>query len=188
MVARIEHHIAVEVNNLLHIPQGHVEQDRYVAGNALEIPNVGYGGSQLDETHAVTAHPALRHLHTTALADDAAVTHPFVLAAVALPVLGRAKDLLAEEPVHLGLQRAVVDGFGLGYLTHHLTVGQRALPPLHDPLRRRQGDLDVVEVVFGAEVAVGHRLAARGDRERNGRHGFARWRSDPRSISDQSSS
>jgi hypothetical protein len=31
------------------------------------------------------------------------------------------------------------------------------LPPLHDPLGRSERDLDVVEVVFGAKVAVGHR-------------------------------
>ena len=134
MVALVEHHIAVEINNLLNIPQGHVQQDGHVAGDALQVPNVGHRSGELDEAHPVTAHPAFRDLHTAALADDAAVAHPLVLTAVAFPVFGGAKDLLAEEPVHFGLQGAVVDGFGLGDLAHHLTVRQRALPPLHDPL------------------------------------------------------
>ena len=187
VVARIEHHIAVEVNDLLHIPQGHVEQDRHIAGDALQIPNVRHGGRQLDEAHAVPAHTALGHLHTAALADDAAVTHPLVLTAVALPVLGRAKDLFAEQAVHFRLERAVVDGFGLGHLAHHLTIGQRALPPLHHPLRRSEGDLDVVEVVLGAEIAVGHGREARGGRRKQkGSDGHpCGWSG---SISNQSSS
>jgi hypothetical protein len=34
------------------------------------------------------------------------------------------------------------------------------LPPLHDPLGRGKRDLDVIEVVLGAEVAVGHSRGA----------------------------
>ena len=134
VVAGIEHHVAVEVHDLLHIPQGHVEQDRHIAGDALEVPHVAHRRGELDEAHAVPAHPALGDLHAAALTHDAAVAHPLVLAAVALPVLGGAEDLLAEQAVHLRLERAVVDRFGLGHLTHHLAVGQRALAPLHDPL------------------------------------------------------
>ncbi|CAI8166894.1 MAG: Uncharacterised protein [Synechococcus sp. CC9902] len=156
MVAGIKHHIAVEINDLLNIPQGHIQKDRHIAGDALEIPDMGHRGRQFDEAHAVTPDPAFRHLNAAAFADDAAVTNALVLTAVAFPVLGGTEDLFAEQPVHLGLQGAVVDCFRFGDLTHHLPVGQGALPPLHDPVRRGQSDLDVVEVVFGSEIAVGH--------------------------------
>ena len=47
---------------------------------------------------------------------DAAVADALVLAAVALPVLDRAEDPLAEQAVLLRLERAVVDGLRLGHL------------------------------------------------------------------------
>ena len=63
-----------------------------------------------------------RDFHAAPLADDAFEPDALVLAAVALPVLGRTEDLLAEQAVLLGLERAVVDGLGL----LDLTVGPRA--------------------------------------------------------------
>ena len=162
VIALIEHHIAVEINDLLDIAQGHVQQDRHITGDTFQIPNMGHRGRQLDKAHAVAPHPTFRNLNTATFADDATVPHPLVLPAMALPILGRSEDLLAEEPVHLGLEGAVVDRFWLGHLTNHLPIGQGALAPLHDPLGRGERDLDVVEVVFGAEVAVGHGLGARG--------------------------
>src|SRR4029450_10574023 len=71
-------------------------------------------------------------------ADDALVADPLVLAAVALPVLGRTEDALAEEPVLLRLQRAVIDRLGLGDL---------APAPGTDLLGGGEPDLDCVEVV-----------------------------------------
>src|SRR5690606_8007378 len=73
-----------------------------------------------------------------ALADDALEADALVLAAVALPVLGRTEDLLAEESVLLGLERAVVDGLRL----LHLAVGPRA-----DRVRGGGADPELVEVV-----------------------------------------
>src|SRR5205085_7000925 len=60
------------------------------------------------------------------------------LAAVALPVLRRAEDALAEEPVALGLQRAVVDRFRLGDLAGR---------PVANLLARREPDTDRVEII-----------------------------------------
>ena len=134
VVTWIKYHIAVEINDLLNIPQRHIQKDRHVAGDALQIPDMGYGCRQLDEAHAMATHPAFCDLHTTALADDAAVANALVLTAMALPVLGGAEDLFAKQPVHLGLEGAVVDGLRFGDLTHHLTVGQGALTPLHHPI------------------------------------------------------
>src|SRR6476661_7807132 len=57
---------------------------------------------------------------------------------VALPVPGGAEDLLAEEPVLLRLEGAVVDGLRL----LHLAVG-----PLPDVFSGGQADAEVVEEV-----------------------------------------
>ena len=135
MITGIQHHIAVEVDNLLHIAQRHIQQDCHVAGDALQIPNMRDRGCKLDEAHAVPAHPAFSDLNATALTDNAAVTHPFVFAAMAFPVFGRAENLFTEQPVHLGLESSVIDGLRLGDLTHHLAIGQGALTPLHHPIR-----------------------------------------------------
>ena len=74
---------------------------------------MGDGGGQVDVAHPLAADLRAGHLDAAALADDALVADPLVLAAVALPVLGRTEDALAEEPVLLGLQRPVVDRLGL---------------------------------------------------------------------------
>src|SRR5690606_33017509 len=95
-------------------------------------------GGEVDVAHALTAHLGPRDLHAAALADDALVADPLVLAAVALPVLGGTEDALAEQPVLLGLQRAVVDRLGLRDL---------AGAPAADLLGGREADLDRVEVV-----------------------------------------
>src|SRR4029077_9135002 len=79
-----------------------------------------------------------RSPHAAALAHDALVADTLVLAAVALPVLGRAEDALAEEAVLLGLERPVVDRLGLGHL---------ARAPAADLLRGGEAYLDRVEVV-----------------------------------------
>src|SRR5690606_14913896 len=89
-------------------------------------------------------HLGPRDLHAAALADDALEAHPLVLAAVALPVLGRTEDLLAEEPVLLRLEGAVVDGLRL----LDLAVGPRA-----DRVGGGQTDPQLIEVV---DVEHGH--------------------------------
>src|SRR5205085_10471580 len=73
-----------------------------------------------------------------ALADDPLVADALVLAAVALPVLRRTEDALAEEAVALRLQGAVVDRLGL----RHLARG-----PVANLLARGEPDSDRVEIV-----------------------------------------
>src|SRR4051812_212531 len=127
-----------EVQDLLELLGSHVEQVADPRRNALEEPDVRDGRRQVDVTHALAAHLGTRDLDAAALADDALVADSLVLAAVALPVLGGTEDALAEEPILLGLQRAVVDGFRLGDL---------AARPGPDLLRRGESDADGVEVV-----------------------------------------
>ena len=114
------------------------EQVGQPAAGAPQVPDVHDRGGQLDVAHALAADLGAGDLDAAALADDAAEPDPLVLAAVALPVLGRTEDLLAEEPVLLRAQRAVVDGLGL----LDLAVG-----PAADGVGRGQADPQLVEVV-----------------------------------------
>jgi hypothetical protein len=70
------------------------------------------GRGQLDVAHALAADLGAGDLDAAAVADLALVADLLILAAVALPVLGRPEDALAEQAVPLRLQGAVVDGFG----------------------------------------------------------------------------
>ncbi len=112
-----------EVQDLLELARGDVEQVADPAGDALEEPDVRDGRGQVDVAHALAAHLLPRHLDAAALADDPLVADALVLAAVALPVLGRTEDALAEEAVALGLERAVVDGLRLGDLARTTSRG-----------------------------------------------------------------
>ena len=111
-----------EVDDLLEALRRDVEQVAETARHTLEVPDVRDRRGQLDVAHALAAHLRARDLDATPLADDPLEAHALVLAAVALPVLGRTEDLLAEESVLLGLERAVVDGLRL----LHLAVRPRA--------------------------------------------------------------
>src|SRR5205807_5648229 len=106
-------HVRREVDDLLQVLRGEVEQVPQARGNALEVPDVGDRRGQLDVAHPLTAHLGASDLDAAALADDALEADALVLTAVALPVPGGAEDLLAEEAVLFGLEGAVVDGLGL---------------------------------------------------------------------------
>ncbi len=131
-------HVGREVDDLLEVLRRQVEQVAQPAGHALEVPDVRDRGGQLDVAHPLTAHLGAGDLDAAALADDALEADPLVLAAVALPVAGRTEDLLAEEPVLLRLQGAVVDGLRL----LDLAVG-----PLTDVVSGGQADAQLVEEV-----------------------------------------
>ena len=131
-----------------------------------QVPDVYRRCGQLDVAHAVAPDLGAGDLHTAPLADDALEADPLVLAAVALPVLGGTEDLLAEEPVLLRLEGAVVDGLRL----LDLAVGPHA-----DAVRRSEADADLVEFVdvehcfFLRLVLAGVRVSGRG-RLRGARH------------------
>ena len=131
-------HVRREVDDLLQVLRGDVQQVAEPARHALEVPDVGHRSGQLDVAHPLPADLGAGHLDAAALADDALEAHPLVLAAVALPVPGGTEDLLAEQTVTLGLERAVVDRLRL----LHLTVR-----PLPDLVGGGQTDADLVEEV-----------------------------------------
>src|SRR5205085_6259991 len=120
-----------EVQDLLELARGDVEQIADAARDALEEPDVRDGSGQVDVAHALAAHLLPGHLDAAALADDALVANALVLAAVALPVLRGTEDALAEEAVALGLERAVVD---------RLRLGDLAGGPIADLLAGRKPD------------------------------------------------
>ena len=135
--AGIEYDIAGEVQDLFQRPGADIEQRAHAAGDALEVPDVAHGRGQFDVAHALAAHLGLGHFHAALVAHHALEAGALVFSAVALPVLGGAEDALAEEAVALGLERAVVDGLGLGHL---------AVRPLADLLRGGQSDLNGVKI------------------------------------------
>ena len=135
-LARIGDDVRLEIENLLELLQGRVEQGADPARQALEEPDVGDRRRQLDVAHALAADLGLDDLDAALLADDAAVPHALVLAAVALVVLRRAEDLGAEQAVALRLEGAVVD---------RLRLADLAVRPRPDLLRRGQRDAQRVE-------------------------------------------
>src|SRR6202034_1858385 len=115
-----------------------VEQVTEAARHALEVPDVRDRRGQLDVAHPLAPHLGPSDLDAAALADDALEPDALVLAAVTLPVPGRTEDLLAEEPVLLRLQGAVVDGLRLLDL---------AMRPKPDVVGRGQANPQVVKEV-----------------------------------------
>ena len=133
---RVDDDVRLAVEDLLEILQRDVEHVADAARQALQEPDVRDRRGQVDVAEALAAHLGLNDLDAALLADDAAVLHALVLAAVALVVLHRAEDLRAEEAIALRLERAVVDRLRLLDLT---------VRPLADLLGRRERDADRAE-------------------------------------------
>ena len=106
-------HVRREVDDLLEVLRRDVEQVAKPGRDALEIPDVGNRGGQLDVAHPLPPDIGPGDLDAAALADDSLEPDPLVLTAVAFPVPGRTKDLLAEQTVALRFQSPVVDGLRL---------------------------------------------------------------------------
>ena len=132
--------IACKVQHLFQQTGADVQHQADAAGDALEVPDVAHRSGQLNVTHTLTANLGLGDLDAAAITHLALVTDALILAAVALPVLGRSKNALAVQAVTLRLQGAVVDGFGLFDL---------AVAPSADLLRGGKADFNGIEnVVF----------------------------------------
>ena len=81
---------------------------------------MNYGDYQRDVTHTLTTNLLLGDLYTATVADDTLIANTLVLTAVALVILNRTEDALAEQTITLGLVGTVVDGFGLENLATRL--------------------------------------------------------------------
>ena len=130
---RVDDDVRLAVEDLLQILERDVEQVADARRQRLQEPDVRDRRGQVDVAEALAAHLGLDDLDAALLADDPAVLHALVLAAVALVVLHWAKDLRAEEAVAFRLEGPVVDRLRLLHL---------AVRPLADLLRRGQRDAD----------------------------------------------
>ncbi len=133
---RIEHDVALEIQDLLEFLERQVDHQADPARQRLQEPDVRHRARELDVAHALAPHLRQRHLDAALLADDAAELHALVLAAQALVVLDRAEDAGAEQPVPLRLEGAVVD---------RLRLLDLAVGPRPDLLRAGHLDADLVE-------------------------------------------
>src|SRR5439155_6473390 len=88
-----------EVEDLLELARCDVEQVADAARHAFEEPDVRDRRGQVDVAHTLAPDLLTRHLDAAALADDALVADALVLAAIALPVLRRTEDALAEQTI-----------------------------------------------------------------------------------------
>ena len=141
--AGVDDDIALVVDHRVELLGGKTEQITYLVGQRAEVPDVCDGHDELDVAHALATHFFLGDFDTAAVTHDALVADALVLAAVALVVLDRTEDALAEEAVALGLVCAVVDGLGLEHLAARL---------FQDFLRRSEADADLGEDVLGFVV------------------------------------
>src|ERR1035437_3790898 len=71
------------------------------------------GHGEFDVPHALTAHAGERHFHAATVADDAAMLDAFILATGTFQVLDRTENAFAIQAALFGLERTVVDGFGI---------------------------------------------------------------------------
>ena len=135
---RIGDDVVLEVNDLLNVAGLHGEQVAKTAWHGLEVPNVHDRRSEVDVTHALASHAAVRDLDAAAVANDALVLGALVLAAGALEVALWSKDPLTEQTVALGTVGSVVDG---------LWLLDFAKAPAADVVGTRKGDLHGADVV-----------------------------------------
>ena len=140
LLARLDDDVVRVVDDLLEITQRDVEQVAHRARQRLEEPDVRDGHGELDVTHALAPHLAQGHFDAAAIADHAAIADALVLAAMTFPVLDRTENALAEQAVLFRLERAVVDGLGLGDFAPRPPVAEalqlEALALLRDPWGR----------------------------------------------------
>src|SRR5262249_5267179 len=134
---RVNDNERFEIEDAFEVAHRDVKQIADTAGQALEEPDVRAGRGQLNVAEAFAADFRKRDFDAALIADDATVLHALVLAAQAFPVGNGAKNFGAEKAVALGLERAVVDGLGLGDF---------AVGPGANFFRTRQRDADGIEI------------------------------------------
>ena len=142
---RLDYDVLFVVDDGLKLLGRNAEKGGNLVRSRLEIPDVSYRHGEADVSHPLTTHLLLGHLDITPVADDTTVTDSLVLAAIALVVLGRTEDLLAEQTVLLRLVCPVVDGFRLEDL---------ATRAVGDIFRRCKSDADRLEVALYLVVFV----------------------------------
>ena len=98
-----------EVQHPIEIAARNVQQHAQVGWHAAGIPHMRHRRGQFDVAHALAADGGAGDFHAALVANDAAIAHILVLAAIALPVFRRPEDRLAKQAVFLRPQPAIVD-------------------------------------------------------------------------------
>ena len=96
---------------------------------------------QFDVTKTLSANLDLRDFDATTVAYYTSIADALVLAAVAVPVLDRTENALAEQPIALWFEGAIVDRLGLGDLP---------LRPSANSLGRSELNADGIEISWFA--------------------------------------
>ncbi len=104
VLGKIQHTVQVAARN--------IQQHSQLGGDAPRVPDVRNRRGQRDVSHALAADRGAGYFHAAFVADDSFVTGVLVFAAITLPVTGRAKNGLTEQPVFFRPQAAIVDRFG----------------------------------------------------------------------------
>ena len=100
----VDDDVGLAVEDALEVLERDVEDVADAGRQALQKPDMSDRRRQVDVTEPLAAYLRLDDLHAALLADDPTVLHALVLAADALVVLDRAKDLRAKEPSRSGLK------------------------------------------------------------------------------------
>ena len=135
--AGLKHDITLVINDGVELLGGHSEDVADLVGQGTEVPDMSHGHHQTDVTATFTTYFLLGYLDTASFADTALVTDTLVFAAVALIVLDRTEDTLAEQTVAFGLVGTVVDRLGF----ENLTIGV-----VENLVGRCQSDADAREI------------------------------------------
>ena len=121
------------------------KQCSHLRRQRTEIPDMCYGNDEFDMTHTLSTHFLLCYFDTATLADDTFITDTFVLTTMALIVLSRTKDALAEETVTLRFVGTIVNRFRF----EHFTAGQS-----HNLVRGSKTNSDLGETVLSCWVGI----------------------------------
>ncbi len=92
--------IGGEIEHPLEIARRDIEQQTEAARGALHVPDMRDRRGELDVAHALAANLGAGNFHTALVAYRAGVANALVFAAIALPVLGRTENALAEQARH----------------------------------------------------------------------------------------
>ena len=92
----LDNDVALIVDDSIKLLGGKTEKITNLVGQRTEVPDVSNWHNECDVTSTFTTHLLLCHLNTTTVADDTFVADALVLAAMALIVLRRTEDTLAE--------------------------------------------------------------------------------------------
>ena len=138
LVSCVQYDVGGKIQNPLQVPGRNVQNQSHPGRNSLEVPDVRDRSRQLDVPHSLSSDLGLCDLNAAAVADDSFVADALVFTTVALPVLHRSEDPLAEESVCFRLQGSVID---------RLRLLDFAVGPLQDLFCRSKLNLQRFKIV-----------------------------------------